>query len=38
MTQHSIERLAGRDAVVHLFTSTYTTGSTLYVDGGYALR
>lgn len=25
-------------AVVHLFTSTYTTGSTLYVDGGYALR
>ena len=26
------------DAVVHLFTSTYTTGSTLYVDGGYALR
>ncbi|WP_301121570.1 SDR family oxidoreductase [Mycolicibacterium fortuitum] len=26
------------DAVVHLFTNTYTTGSTLYVDGGYALR
>ncbi|ERK70150.1 hypothetical protein N136_03509, partial [Leifsonia aquatica ATCC 14665] len=26
------------DAVIHLFTSTYTTGSTLYVDGGYALR
>ncbi|GAB3575532.1 SDR family oxidoreductase [Leifsonia lichenia] len=26
------------DAVLHLFTSTYTTGSTLYVDGGYALR
>ncbi|MET9325185.1 SDR family oxidoreductase [Tsukamurella sp. NPDC003166] len=25
-------------AVVHLFTNTYTTGSTLYVDGGYALR
>ncbi|MDR6865792.1 NAD(P)-dependent dehydrogenase (short-subunit alcohol dehydrogenase family) [Microbacterium resistens] len=25
-------------AVMHLFTSTYTTGSTLYVDGGYALR
>lgn len=26
------------EAVVHLFTNTYTTGSTLYVDGGYALR
>lgn len=25
-------------AVLHLLTSTYTTGSTLYVDGGYALR
>jgi NAD(P)-dependent dehydrogenase (short-subunit alcohol dehydrogenase family) len=25
-------------AVVYLFTNTYTTGSTLYPDGGYALR
>ncbi|WIV53732.1 SDR family oxidoreductase [Amycolatopsis nalaikhensis] len=26
------------DAVLYLFGSTYTTGSTLYPDGGYALR
>ncbi len=26
------------DAVVYLLTSGYTTGSTLYPDGGYALR
>lgn len=26
------------DAVLYLFTSTFTTGSTLYPDGGYALR
>lgn len=26
------------DAVLHLFASTFTTGSTLFVDGGYALR
>ncbi|GAA0485351.1 SDR family oxidoreductase [Streptomyces sp. NPDC046215] len=26
------------DAVLFLFTSTFTTGSTLYPDGGYALR
>ncbi|MGF0311113.1 SDR family oxidoreductase [Rhodococcus sp. IEGM1428] len=26
------------DSVVYLLTSTYTTGSTLYPDGGYALR
>ncbi|MEU4014923.1 SDR family oxidoreductase [Microbacterium sp. NPDC028030] len=26
------------DAVIHLLTNRYTTGSTLYVDGGYALR
>lgn len=25
-------------AVLYLFTNTYTTGSTLYPDGGYALR
>ena len=25
-------------AVFYLFTNTYTTGSTLYPDGGYALR
>ncbi|MGC0362028.1 NAD(P)-dependent dehydrogenase (short-subunit alcohol dehydrogenase family) [Rhodococcus sp. 27YEA15] len=25
-------------AVFYLFTNTYTTGSTLYTDGGYALR
>ncbi|WEK61090.1 MAG: SDR family oxidoreductase [Candidatus Microbacterium colombiense] len=25
-------------AVIHLFTNGYTTGSTLYVDGGYSLR
>lgn len=26
------------DAVLYLFGSTSTTGSTLYPDGGYALR
>ncbi|MYW94248.1 SDR family oxidoreductase [Amycolatopsis rubida] len=26
------------DAVLYLFTSTYTTGSTLYPDGGYSFR
>lgn len=26
------------DAVVHLLVNGYTTGSTLYVDGGYSLR
>lgn len=26
------------DAVVHLLANGYTTGSTLYVDGGYSLR
>jgi NAD(P)-dependent dehydrogenase (short-subunit alcohol dehydrogenase family) len=26
------------DAVLYLFGNTYTTGSTLYPDGGYALR
>lgn len=32
-TEHEVA-----DAVLYLFTSTYTTGSTLYPDGGYALR
>lgn len=26
------------EAVLHLFANTFTTGSTLYTDGGYALR
>jgi len=26
------------DAVIHLLTNSFTTGSTLYVDGGYSLR
>ncbi|MGK9148124.1 SDR family oxidoreductase [Plantibacter flavus] len=30
------DEIAG--AVVHLLTNGYTTGSTLYVDGGYSLR
>ncbi|WP_136057175.1 SDR family oxidoreductase [Microbacterium sp. K24] len=45
-TQFSADALLGRpgtegevaDAVIHLFVNGYTTGSTLYVDGGYSLR
>ncbi|MEU7143824.1 SDR family oxidoreductase [Nocardia sp. NPDC046473] len=44
--QYRRETLLGRPAtedeiahaVVYLFTSTFTTGSTLYPDGGYTLR
>ncbi|GAA2940719.1 SDR family oxidoreductase [Microbacterium luteolum] len=44
--QFSADTLLGRpgtegevaDAVIHLFVNGYTTGSTLYVDGGYSLR
>lgn len=44
--QFSADTLLGRpgseaevaDAVVHLLVNGYTTGSTLYVDGGYSLR
>ncbi|GAA3660396.1 SDR family oxidoreductase [Nonomuraea antimicrobica] len=44
--QYSAQNLLGRpgregevaEAVMFLFAATYTTGSTLYPDGGYALR
>lgn len=44
--QYSRDALLGRpgteaeiaEVVLHLFTNAYTTGSTLYPDGGYALR